>query len=197
MKRRVKAMAIPFRVGAPIRIYTQHASPAMSCDIPPRDISRGPGCESDRIPGPDSVAGMNSGLAALAPWEPLSLGAGSLVFDEPFDEPLVPGLWFSIGSTRCRTFTISGGEILPVVESTEEQRPGTRAGGVALGFNPIGVYRNAGWEHGQWHEVEWWQLQLRELVADPPASSPFPRLTRGSGKERRRQMTRLHDSQRD
>lgn len=37
----------------------------------------------------------------------------------------------------------------------------------ALGFTPVGVYRNAGWKHGQWHDVGWWQLPLREPVADP------------------------------
>jgi L-amino acid N-acyltransferase YncA len=43
----------------------------------------------------------------------------------------------------------------------------------ALGFQPVGVYRNIGWKHGAWYDVGWWQLELsndggapREL--DPP-----------------------------
>ena len=43
----------------------------------------------------------------------------------------------------------------------------------ALGFKPVGVYRNIGWKFGAWHDVGWWQLELdgggppREL--GPPA----------------------------
>jgi L-amino acid N-acyltransferase YncA len=35
----------------------------------------------------------------------------------------------------------------------------------ALGFAPVGVYRQVGFKLGQWHDVGWWQLQL----VDPPA----------------------------
>jgi phosphinothricin acetyltransferase len=27
----------------------------------------------------------------------------------------------------------------------------------AFGFVPVGVYRDAGWKHGQWYDVGWWQ----------------------------------------
>lgn len=37
----------------------------------------------------------------------------------------------------------------------------------ALGFTTVGVYHNAGWKQGQWHDVGWCQLQLREPIADP------------------------------
>jgi phosphinothricin acetyltransferase len=30
----------------------------------------------------------------------------------------------------------------------------------ALGFQPVGVYRNIGWKLGAWHDVGWWQLEL-------------------------------------
>jgi phosphinothricin acetyltransferase len=40
----------------------------------------------------------------------------------------------------------------------------------ALGFAPIGVYRQVGFKLGQWHDVGWWQLQL----VDPPAAPPEP-----------------------
>ena len=39
----------------------------------------------------------------------------------------------------------------------------------AVGFEPIGVYRNVGFKHGAWHDVGWWQktLQLPELPQEP------------------------------
>lgn len=36
----------------------------------------------------------------------------------------------------------------------------------ALGFKPVGVYRNIGWKFGAWHDVGWWQLELGG--EDPP-----------------------------
>ncbi|MEA2424297.1 MAG: hypothetical protein QOH13_707 [Thermoleophilaceae bacterium] len=38
----------------------------------------------------------------------------------------------------------------------------------AVGFEPVGVYRNIGWKFGGWHDVGWWQLDLGE-PGDPPA----------------------------
>ena len=39
----------------------------------------------------------------------------------------------------------------------------------AIGFEPIGVYRNVGFKHGAWRDVGWWQktLQLPELPQEP------------------------------
>jgi phosphinothricin acetyltransferase len=50
----------------------------------------------------------------------------------------------------------------------------------SAGFQPVGVYRNAGYKLGQWYDVGWWQrpvqapvaapsppLALREIVRDP------------------------------
>lgn len=37
----------------------------------------------------------------------------------------------------------------------------------ALGFQPIGVYRNAGFKLGRWLDVGWWQLPLQDLPAEP------------------------------
>lgn len=31
----------------------------------------------------------------------------------------------------------------------------------ALGFEPIGVFRNIGWKYGRWHDVGWFQRTLR------------------------------------
>jgi L-amino acid N-acyltransferase YncA len=30
----------------------------------------------------------------------------------------------------------------------------------ALGFEPVGVYREVGWKSGAWHDVGWWQRRL-------------------------------------
>jgi L-amino acid N-acyltransferase YncA len=32
----------------------------------------------------------------------------------------------------------------------------------AAGFEPIGVFCRAGWKYGAWHDVSWWQRQIRE-----------------------------------
>jgi phosphinothricin acetyltransferase len=32
----------------------------------------------------------------------------------------------------------------------------------ALGFEPVGVYRNIGFKNGRWWDVGWWQLDLGE-----------------------------------
>ncbi len=40
----------------------------------------------------------------------------------------------------------------------------------AMGFEPIGVYRNVGYKLGAWHDVGWWHLALKmphEEPADP------------------------------
>jgi phosphinothricin acetyltransferase len=37
----------------------------------------------------------------------------------------------------------------------------------AVGFEPIGVYWNVGYKLGAWHNVGWWQRELREPPAHP------------------------------
>lgn len=32
----------------------------------------------------------------------------------------------------------------------------------AVGFEPAGVFRRAGWKFGAWHDVSWWQRILRD-----------------------------------
>jgi len=43
--------------------------------------------------------------------------------------------------------------------------------GVALhesvGFGPVGIYRNVGVKLGGWHDVGWWQLELRQPSVPP------------------------------
>jgi L-amino acid N-acyltransferase YncA len=38
-----------------------------------------------------------------------------------------------------------------------------------MGFAPIGVFRSIGWKFGRWHDVAWFQRQLRD---GPPAEGP-------------------------
>jgi L-amino acid N-acyltransferase YncA len=37
----------------------------------------------------------------------------------------------------------------------------------ALGFRLIGVYPRVGYKMGAWHDVGWWQLELRERAGEP------------------------------
>ena len=38
----------------------------------------------------------------------------------------------------------------------------------AMGFEPIGVYRNVGYKLGAWRDVGWWQLSLQNDFENPP-----------------------------
>jgi L-amino acid N-acyltransferase YncA len=38
----------------------------------------------------------------------------------------------------------------------------------ALGFRPVGVYPRVGFKCGAWHDVGWWQLELRERAGPAP-----------------------------
>lgn len=37
----------------------------------------------------------------------------------------------------------------------------------AMGFEPVGVYRGAGYKAGKWHDVAWWQLSLQPEATPP------------------------------
>jgi L-amino acid N-acyltransferase YncA len=41
----------------------------------------------------------------------------------------------------------------------------------AIGFRPVGIYREVGYKMGAWHDVGWWQIALQ-----PKAASPKPPL---------------------
>lgn len=36
-----------------------------------------------------------------------------------------------------------------------------------MGFESIGVYRDVGYKHGEWHDVGWWHLPLCKPSSDP------------------------------
>jgi L-amino acid N-acyltransferase YncA len=42
----------------------------------------------------------------------------------------------------------------------------------ALGFRPVGVYRNIGFKHGAWRDVGWWQLELGGPDGSPSEPGP-------------------------
>jgi phosphinothricin acetyltransferase len=42
----------------------------------------------------------------------------------------------------------------------------------SFGFVQVGVYRNIGFKFGAWHDVGWWQTELRPPTADPPPAEP-------------------------
>ena len=43
----------------------------------------------------------------------------------------------------------------------------------AMGFQPIGVYKNVGFKGGEWRDVGWWSLPLQALGASPADPLPF------------------------
>ncbi|CAN5549752.1 GNAT family N-acetyltransferase [soil metagenome] len=43
----------------------------------------------------------------------------------------------------------------------------------AMGFRPVGVYRNVGYKAGAWHDVGWWGLPLGEPEPDPAPPVPL------------------------
>lgn len=48
----------------------------------------------------------------------------------------------------------------------------------ALGFRPVAVYPKVGFKLGAWHDVGWWQLELRERSGPPAPTLAMPELLR-------------------
>ena len=46
----------------------------------------------------------------------------------------------------------------------------------AMGFEPVGVYRNVGYKNDGWHDVGWWGLTLQSPTATPPEPLGFPQV---------------------
>jgi phosphinothricin acetyltransferase len=42
-----------------------------------------------------------------------------------------------------------------------------------VGFTRVGVFRNIGYKHGAWHDVEWLERQLAPHVAEPDVPTPL------------------------
>jgi L-amino acid N-acyltransferase YncA len=43
----------------------------------------------------------------------------------------------------------------------------------AVGFTPLAVYPAVGYKFGKWHDVGWWQLELRPPTYGPPEPRPI------------------------
>jgi phosphinothricin acetyltransferase len=43
----------------------------------------------------------------------------------------------------------------------------------AVGFTPVGVYRDAGFKDGAWYDVGWWQRPLQRPATPPPPPRPL------------------------
>jgi phosphinothricin acetyltransferase len=43
----------------------------------------------------------------------------------------------------------------------------------AAGFRPLGVYRQVGYKLGRWHDVGWWQCDLRPRAEEPAPTLPI------------------------
>jgi phosphinothricin acetyltransferase len=54
--------------------------------------------------------------------------------------------------------------------------PGSIALHTAVGFTPIGVFREIGFKHGAWHDVGWFERQLSPRDASPGAPVPLPEI---------------------
>ncbi len=76
-------------------------------------------------------------------------GVGRALYDRLLAELRVLGLW-----TLCAGIT----------------QPNDASNGLhrALGFTSVGTYRRIGWKAGHWHDVQWWQLDLRPSEEGPP-----------------------------
>ncbi|MFL5385567.1 MAG: arsinothricin resistance N-acetyltransferase ArsN1 family B [Longimicrobiaceae bacterium] len=44
----------------------------------------------------------------------------------------------------------------------------------AVGFTPVGVYREVGYKHGAWHDVAWFERPLAPRDPDPAPPRPLP-----------------------
>src|SRR5438874_7281345 len=43
----------------------------------------------------------------------------------------------------------------------------------SLGFRPVGIYPGVGYKLGGWHDVGWWQLELRDRAGEPSPPKPL------------------------
>jgi L-amino acid N-acyltransferase YncA len=78
------------------------------------------------------------------------VGVGQELYTQLFERLEAIGLW-----TLCAGIT----------------QPNEASNGLhrEMGFVPIGTYRRIGWKAGAWHDVQWWQLDLRPEEPGPPS----------------------------
>jgi len=96
------------------------------------------------------VCGSVASFEARAPTEEEMSGRiGAALYAALFEQLGAIGLW-----TLCAGIT----------------QPNDASNGLhrAMGFVPVGTYRRIGWKAGAWHDVQWWQLDLRPGEPGPP-----------------------------
>jgi L-amino acid N-acyltransferase YncA len=78
-------------------------------------------------------------------------GIGRRLYARLFEQLRAVGLW-----TLCAGVT----------------QPNAASDGLhaAMGFVPVGTYTRIGWKAGAWHDVRWWQLDLRPGEPGPPSA---------------------------
>ena len=76
-------------------------------------------------------------------------GVGRALYRRLFEQLRAIGIW-----TLCAGIT----------------QPNDSSNGLhrAMGFVPVGTFRRIGWKEGAWHDVQWWQLELRPGEPGPP-----------------------------
>ena len=65
-------------------------------------------------------------------------------------------------------YTAFAGITLPNLASVKFHEAGA--------FLPVGVYRNAGFKLGKWHDVGWWGRPLRSYTREPDAPRPLGKM---------------------
>jgi len=65
-------------------------------------------------------------------------------------------------------YNVYAGTTLPNPASVQFHR--------AMGFEPVGVYHDAGYKHGEWRDVQWWQRSLQPHEDDPDPPTPVQEL---------------------
>ena len=43
----------------------------------------------------------------------------------------------------------------------------------SVGLTPVGLFHNAGFKLGRWHDVGWWECSLASPAPDPAPPRPF------------------------
>ena len=54
-----------------------------------------------------------------------------------------------------------------------EPNPESEKFHVKMGFNKIGSFKAMGYKLNQWHDLGWWQKQLKPFIPEPPQPRPF------------------------
>jgi L-amino acid N-acyltransferase YncA len=99
-----------------------------------------------------------------------SVESSVYVSEESQRAGVAKGLYNSLFETlRLQGFyNVYAGTALPNPPSVEFHQ--------AMGFEPVGVYRNVGHKQGEWHDVKWWCLTLQPHVSDPVPPTPVDKL---------------------